>query len=89
MPRGRRKTVNYTEQIDALEMSIAAARAELKQMEAALKDAREKKAREEMEKLYQAIQSRNLDVEDVISLLDESKAEEETSPSAYLHAVAD
>ena len=41
MPRGRKKIMDYPEQIAELEGSISALRAELKKEEAALKELRE------------------------------------------------
>lgn len=79
MPRGRRKTMDYPGQIAELESSISALRAELKKEEAALKELREQQEREEMSRLYAAIRARSLNVDEVLSLLDHQKTEEDFS----------
>ena len=75
MPRGRKKIMDYPEQIAELEGSISALRAELKKEEAALKELLEQQEKEEMSRLYAAIRARSLNVDDVLSLLDHQKTE--------------
>lgn len=90
MPRGRKKTINYQDQIIELEQSIATLRSELKKQEAALKEVKERRAQEEMSRLYEAMQARQLQVDDVLALLDENetKTEEAFASPAHLHIVA-